>query len=98
MKMHLNIGMLLIVPALIMGHNAGAQSQKPNVIFILGDDIYYKTPTVNGGKSFATPNLDNLAQQGMNFSQCYSSPLCSPSRFMLLTGKYNFRNFTHWGV
>src|SRR6185295_1797504 len=54
-------------------------------------------PTFNGGRSYSTPNLDKLAQDGMRFTQCRSSPLCSPSRFMLLTGKYNFRNYTTWG-
>jgi arylsulfatase A len=75
-----------------------AQTQKPNIIFILGDDIGYKTLTVNGGKSYSTPNLDSIAHNGMNFTQCHASPMCSPSRFMLLTGKYNFRNYTKWGV
>jgi len=97
-KILMIIAMIPIVLVLIMGEKAGAQSQKPNVIFILGDDIGFYTPTVNGGRSYTTPNLDTLSRGGINFSRCYSSPLCSPSRFMLLTGKYNFRNYTHWGV
>jgi len=69
----------------------------PNIILIVGDDIGYEIPTCNGGQSYQTPNLDNMAAQGRRFTQCHSSPLCSPSRFALLTGKYNFRNYTNWG-
>lgn len=71
---------------------------KPNVILIVGDDIGYEIPTCNGGQSYITPNIDKLAKQGMRFTQCHGSPLCSPSRFMLQTGKYNFRNYTVWGL
>jgi arylsulfatase A len=72
-------------------------NNKPNIIFILGDDVGYEIPTCNGGTSYSTPNIDKLASEGMRFTQCRSAPLCSPSRFMILTGKYNFRNYTTWG-
>lgn len=71
---------------------------KPNIILILGDDIGYEIPTVNGGQSYATPNIDRMAKEGMRFTRFHISPLCSPSRFMLLTGKYNFRNYNGWGI
>jgi arylsulfatase A len=71
---------------------------KPNIIFIVGDDIGYEIPAIDGGKSYPTPNIDKLAQSGMRFTQCRSAALCSPSRFMLLTGKYNFRNYGIWGI
>lgn len=77
---------------------SSAQSKKPNIIFILSDDIGYKVLSVNGSQSYNTPNLDSMAQQGMNFTECHATPLCSPSRVMLLTGKYNFRNYTAWGI
>jgi len=69
-----------------------------NVILILGDDVGYEIPRCNGGKSYRTPNLDQMAATGTRFTQCHASPLCSPSRFMLLTGKYNFRNYAVWGM
>jgi len=75
-----------------------ATGEKPNIILILGDDIGYEIPTVNGGQSYATPNIDRMAQTGMRFTRFHASPLCSPSRVMLLTGKYNFRNYGVWGV
>src|SRR3954447_22207102 len=79
-------------------HSAHAQpSKKPNVIFILADDIGFDVPTVNGGQSYATPNIDFMARNGMNFTHCEATPLCSPSRTMLLTGRQNFRNYNNWG-
>ena len=51
-------------------------------------------PTIDGGKSYATPFIDQMANAGMRFfTQCHAAPTCSPSRFMLLTGKYSFRNY-----
>ncbi len=70
---------------------------KPNVILILADDVGYEIPTYGGGQSYNTPNIDLLAANGTQFSQAHAAPLCSPSRTMLLTGKYNFRNYFAWG-
>src|SRR4030095_14073673 len=69
----------------------------PNIILIVGDDVGYEIPACNCGQSYSTPNLDNMAAHGRRFTQCHASPVCSPSRFALLTGKYNFRNYTKWG-
>ena len=77
-------------------NNTGSTEQ-PNIVFILGDDIGYEVLTCNGGQSYSTPVLDNLASEGMRFTQCYACPNCSPTRVELLTGKYNFRNYTGWG-
>jgi arylsulfatase A len=70
---------------------------KPNIIFILADDVGYSVPQVNGGRSYITPHIDSMARNGMNFTHFEASPLCNPSRYMLLTGKYNFRNYSNWG-
>ncbi len=77
-------------------NNISAQ-EKPNVIFILADDVGYNLLSVNGSKSYTTPNIDSMAHHGINFTHCEGTPLCSPSRCMLLTGKYNFRNYSNWG-
>jgi len=74
-----------------------AKVTKPNVIVILGDDVGYELIQANGGQSYLTPNIDKLANKGIRFTQCHSSPLCSPSRVMLMTGKYNFRNYVGFG-
>ena len=78
--------------------NIAVVNSKPNIVLILTDDIGYEVPTIDGGQSYSTPNIDMMANLGMRFTQCYASPMCSPSRFMLLTGKYNFRNYTVWGI
>ncbi|HRH61303.1 MAG TPA: sulfatase-like hydrolase/transferase [Chitinophagaceae bacterium] len=82
----------------IANHPIIYPSYKPNIIIILADDLGYEVPQCDGGESYATPNINWLAANGMRFTQCHASPLCSPSRFMLLTGKYNFRNYTAWGI
>jgi arylsulfatase A-like enzyme len=80
-----------------MAMHTQAQVKKPNIIFILGDDVGYKSLTCNGGNLYSTPLIDAMAKQGMLFTQCHATPLCSPSRQMLMTGKYNFRNYYKWG-
>lgn len=67
-----------------------AAAEKPNIILILSDDVGLGDIHACGGP-FKTPNIDALAQGGMRFELCYSTPLCGPSRFELLTGRYPFR-------
>ncbi len=74
------------------------KSRKPNIILIMADDLGQETIGVYGGQSYQTPQLDKLAQQGMQFTQCYATPLCTPSRVQLMTGKYNFRNYIGFGL
>ena len=71
---------------------------KPNIIMFLADDIGYEVPTYTGGQSYHTPNIDSLARSGMQFSHCFSTPNCSPSRVELLSGKYGFKNYIDWGI
>jgi len=59
----------------------------------MADDMGYETLSVNGGLSYDTPYLDSLAEHGMRFTHAFSTPLCTPSRVQLMTGKYNFRNY-----
>ena len=73
------------------------QFEKPNIIMILADDIGYEVPTYTGGQSYSTPNIDMLATRGMQFSHCYATPNCCPSRTELLSGKYGVRNYIDWG-
>ena len=74
------------------------RSGKPNIILIMAEDMGYEVPTANGGQSYSTPNLDRIAREGMRFTQCHGSPQCAPSRWMLMTGKYNFRNYFYYGI
>jgi len=74
------------------------QERSPNIILIMADDFGYECVGCNGGRSYQTPALDNLARRGVRFTHCYSTPLCTPSRVQLMTGKYNFRNYTEFGT
>ncbi|MBA3283570.1 MAG: sulfatase-like hydrolase/transferase [Nitrosopumilus sp.] len=70
---------------------------RPNIILILADDLGIETLGCYGGTSYKTPHLDSLAAMGMRFTQAYATPLCTPSRLVLMTGKYNFRNYKAFG-
>lgn len=66
------------------------RSSKPNIIYILADDLGYSELGVYGQEYIETPHIDALATSGMRFSQHYSgSPVCAPSRCVLLTGKHS---------
>lgn len=76
-----------------------ADSQRPpNIILIMADDLGMETLGCYGGEDYSTPNLDQLAAGGMQFQNCYSTPLCTPSRVQIMTGKYNFRNYIGFGL
>jgi len=75
-----------------------AADKSPNIILILADDLGRETLGAYGGSSYKTPNLDKLATDGLRFDVCYATPLCSPTRVELLSGRYNFRNYTEWGA
>lgn len=69
-----------------------------NVVLIMADDLGFETLSAYGGQEYETPHLDRLAGEGMLFEQCYSTPLCTPSRVQIMTGKYNFRNYMAFGM
>jgi len=69
---------------------AGAGA-KPNIIFILADDLGLSEIGCCGSDHYRTPHIDALAKSGMRFEYCYSTPLCGPSRCQVLTGRYPFR-------
>jgi len=67
-------------------------TQKPNIVFVLADDLGWAELGCYGNKFNETPNLDRMAREGMLFTQAYASaPVCSPYRAALLTGKYPAR-------
>jgi arylsulfatase A-like enzyme len=72
-------------------------ASRPNIILIMADDQGYETIGANGGTSYKTPHIDRLAANGMRFTNAYAHPLCTPSRVALMTGQYNFRNYTSFG-
>ena len=77
---------------------AAGEAARPNILLILIDDLGFEAIGSYGGASYETPNIDRLAAEGVRFTHAYSTPLCSPSRLKLMTGRYNSRNYTEWGV
>lgn len=70
---------------------------KPNVVLIMADDMGYECISANGGRSYSTPVFERIALEGMRFTNCYSQPVCTPSRIKIMTGKYNWRNYDRFG-
>jgi arylsulfatase A len=77
---------------------AAAADSKPNVIVFLADDLGYADVQCYGGK-IPTPHIDRLAAEGMRFTDAHStSSVCTPTRYGLLTGRYNWRSKLKRGV
>jgi len=69
--------------------------KKPNILFILIDDMGYGDPPTYGNTEVNAPNISKLASEGLSFTQFYvNSPICSPSRVAFMTGQYPSR----WGI
>lgn len=71
--------------------NSNAQVKKPNIIFILADDLGIDGVSSYGADFFKTPVIDQLAKEGIRYTNAYTVPLCGPSRALILTGRYGFR-------
>src|SRR5437868_1605329 len=82
------VGLTASGPAL----SAALRSTKPNIIFILADDLGYADVACYGARSYRTPNIDRIAREGIKLTQGYAnSSICSPTRFALITGRYQYR-------
>ena len=86
----------LIFAVLLVGYAFGssalAQSQQPNIVIILADDMGYGDVSYNGCPDYQTPNIDSIASNGILCTNGYvSHPFCGPSRAGLLTGRYQQR-------
>ena len=78
--------------ALLCAGPGSAAPRRPNVIFIIADDLGYAEPGCQGGRDVPTPNIDSLARNGVRFSSGYvTAPFCAASRAALLTGRYQTR-------
>jgi arylsulfatase A-like enzyme len=73
--------------------------RKPNIIFILADDLGYGDVGCYGQKLIQTPNMDRLAAEGMRFTQCYAGgAVCAPSRSCLMTGQHMGHTRIRWNA
>jgi len=83
----------LFLAAVVTSPAIAAAPQKPNILFLFGDDAGIDSFGCYGSdraKSL-TPNIDALAKTGTKFERCYATPLCGPSRCVIMTGRHGFR-------
>lgn len=71
-------------------------NSRPNIVFILADDMGWAQPGFNGGNAELTPNIDRLASESVSLTQFYTHSVCAPTRGAFLTGRYAFRNWMDW--
>lgn len=90
--------MLLLLFEALSGSSSLRSAERPNVILIMVDDFGYECVTANGGQSYQTPNIDQLAADGLRFENCHVQPLCTPTRVQLMTGRYNIWNYVQFGT
>src|SRR5438045_1746849 len=70
---------------------AAEKTSKPNIIFILADDLGYTDVACFGSKYYETPNIDRLASQGMRLTNYHHHQNCTPTRAALMSGQYSAR-------
>ncbi len=86
----LGIGAVIFSAGNLVAGRTEVQEEKPNFIFILADDLGWGELGCYGQQKIRTPNIDRLAAEGIRFTQFYcGSPVCAPSRCVLLTGKHS---------
>lgn len=92
-KLTLITALLLLPLAVLRGADSTRPASKPNIVILLVDDMGYGDPgCYNPRSKIATPNIDRLAREGVRFTDAHApGPLCHPSRYGLLTGRYPFR-------
>jgi len=81
----------LLLALLVCNTAIFAQTKKPNIIYILADDLGIDGVSSYGADLFKTPVIDKLASTGIRYTNGYTAPLCGPSRALILTGRYAFR-------
>jgi arylsulfatase A-like enzyme len=88
-----------LVPLLALAVNApGFAEERPNVVFLLADDLGREDCGFMGGKQIKTPHIDKLASAGTKLDAFYVQPVCSPTRAAFMTGRYPMRHGLQVGV
>ena len=83
---------VLILCAILSNQAVAAPTPKPNIVYIISDDVGYGDLGCYGATKVKTPNLDRLAAQGCRFTDAHATAsVCTPTRFAFLTGKYAWR-------
>ena len=102
MRFVLRLAFRVLVVTLVTVGTAGtsraADAPRPNVLFIVADDMGYADVGFNGGTEIKTPHLDSIAKAGARLEEFYVQPVCSPTRAALMTGRYPMRYGLQTGV
>ncbi len=88
---------LLVLVALVAAAAMPAAERSPNVVLVMADDVGYECFGAYGSRQYSTPRINKLADGGVRFTNCFSTPLCTPSRVALMTGMSNVRNYADFG-
>lgn len=89
----------LAFTALLPGSSIAVEPRKPNIIFVLVDDMGYADMSCMGTTDLRTPNIDRLAKEGVRFTDFYSNaPVCTPTRAAFITGRYQQRVGLEWAM
>lgn len=88
--------LILFLASLNLANASPVDGSKPNIIFILSDDMGWNEPAFNGGDAKLTPHLTKLRSQGVSLDQFYVHAVCAPTRAAFLTGRYAFRTWSDW--
>ncbi|WP_197168322.1 sulfatase-like hydrolase/transferase [Neorhodopirellula pilleata] len=84
--------MQLISLLCIAATSSIAAADKPNIVFVMIDDLGAEQVGCYGSETYKTPHIDKLATKGMLFNNAFAQPMCQISRATLMTGQYGFRN------
>jgi arylsulfatase A-like enzyme len=80
---------ILLTIVCVIHQTGNGQTQRPNILLIVSDDVGYADIGIYGSRDIPTPNIDRIAQEGIRFTNAYvSGPYCSPTRAGLMTGRY----------
>ena len=97
MKLALTLTCLSALPlAPLSSLAAGEAGSRPNIVFLMSDDMGWNQPGFNGSTRGLTPNLDRLAGESLKLTQFYTHSVCAPTRAAFLTGRYAFRTWSDW--
>ena len=92
--------LIIFLTCICFGLQAQEKPKKPNILFILLDDLGKEWVSAYGAEEIQTPVIDELAATGIKFNNFWSMPQCTPTRIAFMTGQYPYRNgwVNHWDV
>ena len=89
----------LLAPALSRSGKIAAAETRPNIVFVLVDDMGYADLGCMGAKDIKTPHTDRLASEGLKFTDFYANaPVCTPTRTAFITGRWQQRVGFEWAM